>query len=193
MAQAVQRPWSHYFVLLARIHPAHFIGVVFIAVTLLSRQTFSAWKAVLFGSLSELPRQSNAHLLNITTFSLYPLSLLVGLSILGAVGGGFQARFLLPAVPGLSVMASIAFESMAAKRRGVAEALFACCCILATAHCIVYILASPLHADVDADVFQIVASILDSTFPGYQKLERGAIESLYRHFGLIRALQSLGE
>lgn len=133
--------------------------------------------------------------LSLTTFSTYPLAFLLALTVLGAAGAGFQARFLLPALPGWAILASV-FVTLIEDSGQVAErsslvtlwtSIFSMLFIWAAIHAFYYgVLAAPLYADVEKHLLQILRDMLSSSLPVVESRESAHVLRQYmQHFGLM--------
>lgn len=112
----------------------------------------------------------------LASFSLWPLGFVAGLTLIGALGGGFQVRFIVPLLPATSVLASLAV----ARADSALQPLAAVLLVYAAMHCLFYaVLYSPLFADMHATVFDIIRTILESPH------EAPATDMHFmKHFGL---------
>lgn len=136
----------------------------------------------------------------LSLFLLWPLSFLVGLTIVGAKGAGFQSRFLLPFLPAsavLSVLVGAIVESHLQMQRrlsvlhivaGVTVSLFDLLLFFSAIQTAVYgVLFPPLFGDLDSSVMDMVTSMLDNSLLPVNSREvwEGALMFL-RHFGINR-------
>ena len=147
----------------------------------------------------------------IAVFALWPLGFLFGHSLLGCLGGTFQTRFLLPALPATAVLAA-AFVCRAGSHRtsGRVEkgtpnkfvlgcdsasaadtSRSAVCAMLlcyGSLHTLFYgVLYGPMFADLDFSVVGVVGGVLRSTY--FAPPDRETFEVILRfmeHFGLAR-------
>lgn len=108
----------------------------------------------------------------------WPLAFLGGLTFIGALGGGFQIRFILPILPATAILTGIAVVNAGPT---VSPFVSLLCCVSAM-HVLYYsVLYSPLFADMDNSVLEIVAKILNTTLD-----TNGSKESMYRMFQVMQ-------
>jgi hypothetical protein len=184
LQQAVQRPWHHYFTLLCTLHPAYLLGLVLVLAC-----AGQAYRRV----RRQQQQLQMDDALRLLVLALYPLSFLLALTLLGMLGAGYQARFLLPALPGLALLGAVAIHLLL-RRWGDNAGLQVLLLLLgayAAMHALYYgLLAPTLHADVEQSVFSMLRVVLQSHFPrlvgggGGGREEQARLEQVLRHFGL---------
>eukprot|EP01039_Chlorochromonas_danica_P010131 gene10131-11213_t len=200
LAQAVSRPWHHYLLLLFTLHPIYMVAVgvssmllYLAAVDLLSLLMKTGFRRVSAGHPS-IPSRNDLFL-SLATFSTYPFAFLCALTVLGAAGAGFQARFLLPALPGWAVLASVFLtliedSGQVTERSSLATlwtSISSMLLIWAAMHAFYYgVLAAPLYADVEKHLLQILRDMLSSSLPVVESRESAQVLRQYmRHFGVM--------
>lgn len=163
---AVNRVIWHYPLVLMTTHPLQALGLGL---------CLAAVIAVLSGD-------HRPWVLRLVVFTTYPLSLLIGLTVIGALGGGYQARFLLPLLPGLSLMTALAWTKNQHRMPGAPLVL----CCYAAVMTFYYLLTAPQAADVDTrSLFDIIACALQYPHPHVESPGDAALLRQYaRHYGL---------
>ena len=122
--------------------------------------------------------------LAIFVLGLWPLAYLGGLTFIGYMGAGYQNRFLAPILPATAILAGLAIERAGPSGGALAALLVA----YAAMHFLYYgLMFSPLYADLDDCVFDILAQILTTPYsaPPTQESFTATI-SYMRHFGLAK-------
>ena len=115
---------------------------------------------------------------------------LLGHTLVGVQGGGYQTRFLLPALPAMSIIAAISLVKFP-KLSPILYTFFAIECM----HVMFYgIMFYPMFADFEFSVFDIVSTILNS--PQYALKSREMYIQAFKymkHFGLDRKIAIDGQ
>lgn len=94
--------------------------------------------------------------------ALWPVAFIVANMILAGAGAGTQMRFILPALPGAALLASVCIQQN--RTNSVFIAVCAALLSIAAIHTLFYgVVFSTLFADISDDIFSIVDAIL--TFP----------------------------
>ena len=146
-------------------------------------------------------------LTKICILSTWPAAFLVGLTVIGSLGSGFQARFLLPIVPATASLSGIVVTVLQsqiltnrfnkptdvnANFRLIAVtfsiALFDVLVIITAFHCLFYgVLFAPLFADLDLSVWDLLACILSNplSMPTSHDSWLETVRFM-KHFGLNR-------
>ncbi len=151
-----------------------------------------------------------SHLLftaKIVVFSLWPASYLFCLTVLGAMGAGFQSRFLMPMLPATAILCAIAVHSIVSSGSSdstggssgssscssnvmyatVCNTLFTLCIIYSTLHTVYYgILYAPLYAELEYSVRDVLIHILTHNYHSPQSREsfQDTLKFM-EHFGLM--------
>eukprot|EP01036_Dinobryon_divergens_P034784 gene34784-44988_t len=181
---AIHKPYHTYFSTLLTFSPMHLFGLLFCSLTIVVM--IFAVAVTCFRPISvdddddddsEPPKEAdsgrrrnyigdvlrrNAVMVKLCVFSLWPLSFLVGLTLLGVMGAGFQSRFLLPLLPATA--------------------------ILAVLHSCVYgMMFAPLFGDLDLNIVGMMDSMYENPLksPSSEETWQQILQYL-RHFGLER-------
>lgn len=139
-------------------------------------------------------------MLQVLVLSLWPLSFLVGLTLLGSLGSGFQSRFLLPMLP-VTCLLSVYFVQWAQQQATADKGDLIMRCLsnalavvmqLYVVHSVLNVLYygimfAPLYADLDVSVVDIVCGILSSAY--HAPVSRESFQEMMmfvKHFGLMK-------
>jgi hypothetical protein len=174
-----------YLTRLFTLNPLHFIGLLFgtLFIFILLYQ--------LQRSCNSSPPPSSHHLapllpslpLHIALLAIWPLSFLLGLTLIGLLGGGYQIRFILPILPATSILTAICITSSGMRVVPLVNLLLC----YASFHLLYYsILYPPLIADFDVTIFEILEMIVTSTLD-LDSQSKDSLLSIYKymkHFGL---------
>lgn len=133
--------------------------------------------------------------IDVLFLSLPAWGLLSGLSLLGALGAGYQTRFLLPCLPALCIASSLSLHHcfISSSSHGsinIVMMTFAIICIcIGCFHALYYgVMFTPLYADIDAGILHVVYSILTSACYRIESSEvSNAINSYISHYGIVVA------
>lgn len=145
-------------------------------------------------SIKSQAKQTNIDI-QTAVFGLWPICFLVGLSVLGYCGAGYQTRFLLPAVPGFCVLAAAALINIFnyANNNNMTSSLMTAimCFILLLNNCfyITYygILFAPLYSDLNHSFLDILTTILSTLYhQPASNTEFNQILAYLAHFGVNR-------
>mmetsp|Transcript_23319 Transcript_23319/g.40353 ORF Transcript_23319/g.40353 Transcript_23319/m.40353 type:complete len:156 (-) Transcript_23319:8-475(-) len=136
--------------------------------------------------------------LTLLLFSLWPIGFLVGLTVLGSAGSGFQSRFLMPMLPGSAILSALCFQwvyrvcsTLPYSGRIMSTACSVVMGVLmmySVVHVFYYsVLYAPLFADLDVSLVDILCSILQSVYsaPASREEFRGTLKFM-GHYGLVR-------
>ncbi len=188
MQEALNKPFHYYVTMITKISPVHVFGCMLLLMSALS----SAWGTIC-GLIKDRSRIDKILFVDIEMISsleywilfLWPLGFLSGHTFVGMKGGGYQTRFLLPALPATSIITAIGVE----KFRDVSSVLYIFVAI-GCMHIMFYgIMFYPLFADFEFCVFDIIATILSS--PQYAMDSRETYVQAFKymkHFGLNRSV-----
>ena len=131
----------------------------------------------------------NYVLLVCAVLCLWPVVILVGMTVLGSVGAGFQTRFLLPILPATAILAGVPMALSSQNSISLLLGLFFLCYMCL--HTLYYgVLFSPLFADLDHSLLDILKIIL--SHPYYKPPDKDSfigILNFVRHFGLDRQIR----
>lgn len=187
---AVHRPWYFYFQALLSVSPLQLVGLLFGAMIALH-------------GLGRLRRPEGGSLLtNLAVFSSWSWAYLAGLTLVGIAGGGYQTRFLLPALPCSSIFASLAIDQLSAfSHRSASSTGSTIACMVQVLETLllgalgysailaVYygVLYPPLFSDLEYGLGDILRTILSSPLssPSSRDVSH-EIADFIHHFGLIR-------
>ena len=123
-------------------------------------------------------------LLLLTVLSVWPLSFLLGLTVLGAAGAGFQSRFLIPALPATAVLT--AFVAGASAESSVSGGIVLLLVVVGAFHTFYYCILYPtLFADFELSIADIIALILSSPLqPIESRTALSEVANFMTHHGL---------
>ena len=206
---AVSKPWHSYLSVLLRFSPLALTGILF-GLLIIYRSmivSFQYLSVMVVSDMSMEPPSSSLHemrqdgrpdsgciikrksdlllqlehLVCIAAIATWPISFLAALSILGALGSGFQSRFILPIFPAASVLAAIAIT-----RSHLHFTLGCLLLTIANMHLLYYgVLFAPLYADLGPCVWEVIDSILNHPFAAPSSKESFAETLTFmKHFGL---------
>mmetsp|Transcript_31093 Transcript_31093/g.44663 ORF Transcript_31093/g.44663 Transcript_31093/m.44663 type:complete len:657 (-) Transcript_31093:28-1998(-) len=228
---AVDKPMFTYITTLLQVAPIHLYGLLFCAVviplyilsrTIYTNCTFMWKKSDVKGSTvteghvrdcsspdptssSEIPLYEHFLLTKLCILSTWPTAFLVGLTIIGSFGSGFQARFLLPIVPATASLSAIVVSVLQAQLnttittsvdtlngRTIAVTfsivVFDVMVVVSAFHCLFYgVLFAPLFADLDVSVWDLLSCIWKNplSMPTSHDSWLETVRFL-KHFGLNR-------
>lgn len=187
LQQILSKPYYSYFLTLTTISPLHMVGIIVGVVCCFS--LFTLWISGRF-HLEEERNPCHAltgtwkSSLQLLSLWIWPMSFVLALTFLGALGSGFQNRFILPIVPATSILAAYAWVSLD-------SCYLPMWCILlcyAAFHVVYYgILFPPLFADLDMSLGEIIKNLLESYYsPPSSPHSSKEMLQFMRHFGLHR-------
>jgi hypothetical protein len=204
---AVAKPWPTYLLTLLQVSPLHLLGLLGVCVVLVwvvtgartcsavssERSKETAQRVGWQGGLSPHVRA----VLPVVVLSAWPAAFLVGLTVLGAAGSGFQSRFLMPMLPGSAVLSAALLENVrsAGAAGGNMRLLADCCgCVVTTLaaygamHVLYYtVLYAPLFADLDVSLLDVLVTILQSPYSAPDSRESfQAMLRFMAHYGMVR-------
>jgi hypothetical protein len=222
---AVAKPAHTYFLSLLTVAPVHLYGLLF-CVTIVPPAIYLSARRLRRKYAKDAPSQvsgcisisaledrryfwvnflvENSVGIRLFILSSWPFTFLIGLTVLGSVGAGFQSRFLLPIFPATAVLtAAVATsllqnpssyqnirrstdDSMLQQSVGVSVAVFYLLSLVSGLTCIYYsTLFAPLFADIEYSIFDILRCIIvhpidySKSFDGWEVTKR-----TMQHFGL---------
>ena len=181
---AISKPWHTYITALLTFSPVLALGVFFaVGCWLRKLRAVIAWRALNI----DIDKYTD-----VLVLSSWPLSYLLGLTLVGCLGGGFQLRFLTPILPACAVLSAAVVVRFTSQPKTVH--IPAICSLLlswSALHCLYFgVLFAPLFADLDFSVFGILADILSSQY--YHPTSKEEMISTFKfmaHFGLKRNIQ----
>lgn len=188
LQEVINRHPLSYITRIFSVNPIHSIGLLFGTITL----TIVIIKLIYF-LINNYYFKNDTKKVNqnislsyfeilISILVIWPLSFLIGLTMIGLFGGGFQTRFLLPILPVTSILSGICIYITGNK-------LVPLICILfcyTSFHILYYsILYSPLVADFDVSVFDILNVILLSPLDTDKTTKDGLVKTYLHmsHYG----------
>jgi len=129
---------------------------------------------------------------HVTALISWPVSFIAGLTLVGVLGGGFQARFMLPILPATSVLAARCVHRASSIRHGNSTSLAGVQVLTAVAlayssmHCLYYgMLFTNLYADLDVSMFSVLSEILSRPYsPVSSPQVMQELLKFMAHFGL---------
>ena len=186
LQEALNRPFYHYMTVISKISPTHTFGCCLLLMNLFG----SVWKMVhkmtndkscnLLSTDSEV-----LHNLEYWILFLWPFGFLLGYTLVGMRGGGYQTRFILPILPATSIITAIGVEKFR-EASPIVYTLIAIGCM----HLMFYgIMFYPMFADFEFNVFDVITTILSS--PQHALNSHESYQQAFkfmRHFGLSRKL-----
>lgn len=121
--------------------------------------------------------------LRILALSIWPLSFIFGHSIIGYLGGGYQLRFILPALPATSISSCLGLQTYSPS---LCNAIFAFLLAYSAIHTLFYgILFAPYFADLKYSILDMISIILASPYdPTSMKQDFTTLFEFLHHFGL---------
>ena len=221
---AVQKPYHTYFSTLLKFAPMHLYGLFFftLAAVVVACAIAAAFPRLFYtdNNSETTPNEDdvsdhdternkiysilrrNAVLVKLCVFSLWPLSFLVGLTLLGSAGAGFQARFLLPILPATAILSSATvyvlqgycmliakpMDSIFSVIVASSVSLFDVLLFIAVIHLCVYgMMFAPLFGDLDLSIIDMISAMHKNPLssPSSQESWQKILQYL-RHFGLDR-------
>lgn len=178
VAAAVAKPYHYYFSTLSVFSPIHIVGLA-VGVILSGRIALKLFFVCDQTWAKFYSRQDDI----IAVLLLWPLGFLVGLTILGVLGAGFQTRFLAPILPATSILGSYcAINGQHTMFIGLFSLLLAYSAI----HFFVYgILLAPLLADLDYSVWNIIYTIIISPYHSPETTDKFVdVLKFLKHYGI---------
>ena len=193
LQEAINKPFYFYIAVLTKISPVHVFGCVILLKSLLDY----IWNAIerlnkkeKVKGISKIDDENLSSDSEYWILLLWPMGYLLGHTLVGVQGGGYQTRFLLPALPAMSIIAAISLVKFP-KLSPILYTFFAIECM----HVMFYgIMFYPMFADFEFSVFDIVTTILNS--PQYALKSREMYIQAFkymRHFGLDRKIAIDGQ
>eukprot|EP00605_Chrysophyceae_sp_TOSAG23-4_P000995 GSChrysophyteH1.ASY1.ANO1.1096.1 assembled CDS len=164
-----------YLQMLLEFSPLHVLGILFGILVCITYTSKQIWQTC--HSTSRRARINGDNFVTfgssgrITALLIWPLSFLVGCTLVGVAGGGYQSRFILPIIPATSILAARIIHRASSLRAGY-NALSAATHVLVSLalaycamHCLYYGMMFPnLYADLDKSVVSILYSTLGSFY-----------------------------
>lgn len=136
--------------------------------------------------------------LTLLLFSLWPVGFLVGLTLLGSAGSGFQSRFLMPMLPGSAILTTLCVHwvhltssTVSYKDRFMSTAcrvVVGVFMMYSVMHVFYYgVLYAPLFADLDVSLVNILCSMLQNVYfaPASREEFRATLKFM-AHYGMVR-------
>lgn len=198
------KPWHHYLTApLLTISPVHLVGLSFGLVHSLRFATHLArrlyWSVVVDSSLLDKHHDavSIAYSGRITVLFVWAMGVLVGHSLLGVLGAGFQTRFLMPMLPATSMLTALALTSRfppaanttwASCVQSIINPIVALLVIYGALHAVYYgVLFAPLYGDLEHSVVHWLITIMKtpSKDPGSREIFTVILQYI-KHYGIDR-------
>ena len=108
---------------------------------------------------------------HVTALLAWPVAFIAGVTLIGATGGGYQTRFLLPILPATSVLGARCVHRACSIRDGNSTSLAAVHVLASVAlaycsmHCLYYGMLFPnLFADLDMSMFSVLSNVLAAPY-----------------------------
>lgn len=178
LQNAIAKPFYYYFMILLSISPVLMFGLIS---SLFGFTRFAMLYTNICPSEIKLKHTSISYL----TLLFWPMGFLGGLTMVGIFGGGYQTRFLLPALPALALLSAIELL-----RSRWAAAISPFLISIGAIHLVFYgILFYPLFCDFDFNLFEIILCTL--SYPQYFPANEESFSNILkymRHFGLNRTV-----
>jgi len=186
---AVMRPWWHYLLALLQVAPMHLVGLVFGCLTV----PLSFYQLTLSAQTTKAEDgQRKQQYVPVLLLLVAAMGFLGGLTLLGALGAGFQIRFLLPMVPFCSILTAIALDMMSKSDDvivQVAEMVVWITIVYGALMSFYYgILYPTAFADIEHSLATIIGGILRSPYNTAEQSKDVSIQVLgaLKHFGLYQ-------
>jgi hypothetical protein len=206
---AVAKPWPTYVLTLLQVSPLHLLGLLGASAVLVwmlaGAPCPSTAASASTKDITSTTRQQPAFpsprlraVLPLMALSAWPAAFLVGLTVLGAAGSGFQSRFLMPMLPGSAILSAAvldAVRSAGAAAGGNMRILADCAgCVVtilavySAMHVLYYaVLYAPLFADLDVSLLDVLGSTLQSPYSAPDSRESfQAMLRFMAHYGMVR-------
>ena len=169
LQEVINRHSLSYITRVFSVNPIHSIGLLFGTIFLFVLVVKAIYSFIKYYSNNSIEHNNNEikNNFNLSYFEillsiliLWPLSFLIGLTMIGLFGGGYQTRFILPILPATSILSSICIYVTGQKVMPLICILFC----YTSFHIVYYsILYPPLVADFDVSIFDIINVMLQST------------------------------
>jgi hypothetical protein len=192
---AVNKSWTTYIRTIINFSPIHAVGLLYFCALFVKIYSNYQQKALIDRLRAVLP---------CIVFCAWPLGFLLGLTLIGSLGSGYQSRFMLPALPGTAILTAISISranilqnsdvatnssnSTANRDSGNRYALAAILIALGAMHTLFYSVLYPtIFADLEYSVFDVIGTILNSPLRSFAS--QNAFDEMFlylRHFGLNR-------
>lgn len=159
LQEVINRHPFSYITRVFSVNPIYSIGLLFGIITLIVTivKLFHFFIQYFLQNKEKINFNCSYFEILIFVLIIWPLSFLFGLTIIGFLGGGYQTRFLLPILPATSILSSICIYITGNKLLPLVCLLFC----YTSFHVLYYsILYSPLIADFDVSIFDILNVIL---------------------------------
>jgi hypothetical protein len=189
---AIAKPSYTYFWSFLKFSPLLIVGLVYGTGTLVT--LILAWISDYFSKDSSANIDNDDKQLDINTFkllkqkvrvavvTLWPMSFIIGHTIIGLCGAGYQIRLILPAIPAAALLSGIAISNLSEISYPVVCILvgYSCCHFLFYA-----VMFAPMYADLKYSIFDFVSIIISTPYDAalVQQHFNSVLEFL-KHFGL---------
>jgi hypothetical protein len=202
---AVMKPWYTYFITMMKVSPVQTIGMLFALIV--AGSVGYAFFAYHRNDASKDHSEQDSSVITVTSneqsshhwrkmiwlgiFALWPLCFLLGLTLLGCLGSGYQTRFLLPALPGSAILTAHFLYALFLDESVEKEWKILGGCVLSIAFVVQAMLVlyygimyAPFYADVEVYWFDIMQTILSSPYHSASSRESVKdIQLFMKHFG----------
>jgi Na+/H+ antiporter NhaD/arsenite permease-like protein len=191
--KAVEKPWYTYLQTLRKISPLHCCGLLF--VILLCAFLFYSTTTTKKKKEESLSKEGNAKeeeeekdinrrtMAEFVVFASLPIGFIGLVTFLGLLGGGYQNRFILPALPFTSLLSAIAFQYLTNISEGkiTFPLLLGYSAMLFFYYCNLY---SIYYADLEYSLIDILLQIISHPYQT-NNISHDFIQML-QHFGYIK-------
>ena len=193
LQRALSHPFHFYFSTLSKIAPIHLVALLIPPILVLRSLFVLTTKQKKNQNQNQNQDQDqnvtgiliNQETIHILTLWIWPVSFLLGLTIVGVSGGGYQSRFMLPILPATSILSGYYLTS----NKKIAPA----CMVLlhvGVLHFMFYgVLYYPMFSEFEYNIFDIIWCILSSPqyFPASQENYQQILKFM-SHYGLNRTV-----
>ena len=190
---AVSKSWTTYMRTIISFSPIHAVGLIYF-MCLGGTLCFTNQHYSFFHRMRAI--------ISCVVMCSWPLGFLLGLTLIGSLGSGYQSRFLLPALPGTAILTAISISRVSESYKseisvtnfssddysGCRYAIAVILIALGAMHTLFYSVLYPtMFADLEFSVFEIIGTILKSPLrPVASPSAFDEILNYLRHFGLNR-------
>jgi hypothetical protein len=129
---------------------------------------------------------------HVCSLLMWPLAFIAGCTLVGALGGGYQSRFILPIIPATSILAARCIHRASSIRPGHSASAAAVHVLVGLSlaysliHCLFYgIMFTNLYADFEHSIFSIIRKLLAAPYhPMTSKESMADMLKFLSHFGV---------
>jgi len=193
---ALSKPVTYYLEMLLEFSPMQVLGISFGLVVSMRYLGKHMWQFLHCNSRRARINGDNFVAYggsgHVAALIAWPAAFITGLTVIGVLGGGFQARFMLPILPATSILAARCVHRASSIRHGNSTSLAGVHVLTVVAlayssmHCLFYgMLFTNLYADLDLSMFSVLSKILAEPYvPVSSPQVMQELLKFMAHFGL---------